>query len=172
VKSGANVLNKNYSTFFYIFLILLIVSTTVQPARAQVVHENPINVRPSNSMGVEDQIMLLLDFMQVQIQDVSVQLKEGNYTNARVSYTYLNDSLDVYQELLWRMNLSDSAYEAISGNLNFTRDELSRFIQNSELYDESYEQYSRSISTGNTSGANASARRARISYDQLTAPQG
>jgi hypothetical protein len=147
----------------------MLIYGAAQPAVAQVAHENPANIRPSSDVSIEDQMKNILDFMQVEIEDISINLREGNFTSARESYLYLNESVDIYQELLWRMNLSDSAYEAIVSNINFTRDELYQFIQNSEIYDESYVQYNQSISTGDTQGAGASAHKARLSYDQLTA---
>ncbi len=45
----------------------------------------------------------------------------------KISYSYFNYSVNYYEDLLWRMNLTQSDYQAIASNMNFTRDEIYNF---------------------------------------------
>lgn len=159
---------KISSTFFSIILVFLLISASIAPVYAQIVHENPSDITPSSDMSVEDTLMLLINYLQWDMESISIYISENDYKNASAAYPYVDYETDYYLNLLRQMNLSDSVYEPIANSVNFTRDDLKLFIQNSGQVDQSLTQYNESLSTGNMAGANTSLGKAKISYQQLT----
>jgi hypothetical protein len=137
------------------------------PSTAQVVHENPNNLYPSSDITVEQSLNYLIDWIQEDLQAITIELYNHNFTTAKEYYQYYNYSTNEYLDLLYRMNMSESVYQTIAENINFSRDELNSFILNSEKYNEYYTEYAEYIASGDNASASASSQKAQITYESL-----
>jgi hypothetical protein len=160
-------LKKNVYKLLYLLSAFLLVVSAMMPTSAQVVHENPNSLYPSSDITIDESFGYLINWMQGDLEYISEELMSRNFTNVKDTYLYYNDSVNVYLDLLYRMNMSESVYQTIAENVNFSRDELQDFITYSEMYDVDYTQYIDYLAEGDNASANMSAEKARISYESL-----
>ena len=147
-----------------IFALLLL----CPQAYCQVIHENPDTVVPSHGQDVESQVESLLEGMMARLGDISIALDNGNYSEARASYSKFSASFDDLGKLLWQLNMSEADFAAISGEMNLTNDAIRAIIERGEAYNLSIARYNESMLAGDTANASIYAGNARESYVSLS----
>ena len=153
-------------------LLLLMPMCAHGQGPSPVARENPGTAIPSRSQPVDDQITALLEKMMGNLDDISAAVEGGNFTAARASYSTFSSSFSKYNNLLWQLNLSESDYRSIAGQMNFTDDQVRGIIDAAEDYQKSSAQYGRELSAGDLANASLDAARARESYANVSAAYG
>jgi hypothetical protein len=139
---------------FFLTMGLLIALSSAVPSSAQIIHENPMALVPSNPQNVGDASQTLLQAIIQNFGQLSTALKDGNFTEAQIAQARLDQSSLQYETLIRQFNLTGADYASIAGALNYTNGELAQLIDSSELYNSSILAYNSSIAGGQ--GANAS----------------
>jgi len=142
------------------------------PACAQVVHENPNALVTSSGQSLDDQLNALLVKMLGNLDDVSSALDQNNITATREAYSRLSSSFDGLDSLLWQLNLSESDYRSIAGQMNLMNDEVMAIIDGSDAYSHGIDLYNASLSGGDLSNASIAAAQVRDSYRNVSSSYG
>ena len=153
-------------------LVIAILLISCLPAAAQTVHENPNTLTPSRGQGFDAQMNALLVKMLGSLGDVSSALNNNNITSARNAYARFSSSLDNFGELLWQLNLSESDYQNISGQMNLTNADIRAIIDGSDAYGRGMILYNASLSGGDQANASIAAAQVRDSYRNVSSSYG
>lgn len=161
-------LRESFRSIFYLIILVMLVLPASMPANAQVEHENPMSLTPSNPANIDDLMASMLGNMLSNIDVTSLYLKDHNFTQAKLSFNTINMSYDQYKRLLWQLNLSESDYTAISGDLDITKEQLYGFINDIDSYNSYRLQYNESLARGDGVNASIYADAIRGKYGNIT----
>ncbi len=73
-------MQKQWQFFSYLVIAFLLIA--IVPSSAQVVHEDPAGLQPSNDINTNDEMNYILNYMQGSLEGISFNIKAGNFTNA------------------------------------------------------------------------------------------
>ncbi len=85
-------MKKWVCTLLSLLILLSLLAPATMPSAAQVVHENPNDLYPSSDITVEESLNYLIDWLQEDLQAITVELYNYNFTTAKEYYQYYNYS--------------------------------------------------------------------------------
>ena len=150
-----------------IFCLAMAVMAATLPSNAQVIHEDPGQMTPSNPQNFNDRINTILNNMALGLDNVLDQMYAKNKTGTLQAIDQFDVSCSELKELVWQLNVTGPGQGEVSGDLDSMIAELAEFSNSSEGYDLGLSLYNQSIA-GNGTAASEYAGLVRSYYTNLS----